>query len=227
MLKMIDMKSEKVKKTIGIVGRGSHGYQTAKEMSRYFDISFASLPEEMPEMVETFEDLKSMLKVEKGSLSRLLNSEVLICYATHPDVSLILAEVSRSKLLIITGERGKTGSKKQLEEISKARVLMPEICCTVREVAGFEWFFSRYGKPALSLEIENGRIANAKVKRCAFCGATRFVAEKLVGAEIKEAPRLAGLYTQLYPCLATRGLKGGIHLAAEMHRRAVLKGLRL
>jgi len=219
------MKAEKTEKTIGIIGRGPHGYQTAKEMSRYFNISFASLPEKMPEMVETFEDLKSMLKVEKGSLNRLLNSEVLICYATHPDVSLILAEVSRSELLIITGERGKTGSKKQIEEISKAKVLMPEICCTVKEVAGFKWFFSRYGKPALSLEIEKGRITNAKVERCAFCGATRFVAKKLIGTGIEDAPRLAGLYTQLYPCLATRGLKGGIHLAAEMHRRAVLKGL--
>ncbi|RUM33054.1 MAG: hypothetical protein DSY33_05505 [Archaeoglobus sp.] len=211
--------------TVGIVGRGLHGYKTAEEMDKFFEVYFANLPEEIPEVVESFDELESLINVVKGeSLKDVLNVEVLICYATHPDVSLILAECSEAELLIITGEKGKTGSKKQMREVTNAEILMPEICCVVKEVDGFEWFFEVYGKPAFELNVEEGKISKAKVKRCAFCGATRFVKE-IEGTETREAPRLAGLYTQLYPCLATRGIGGGIHLAAEMHKIAVERAL--
>ena len=212
----------RTKKKVGILGRGSHGYQSAEEMSRHFDVSLAVLRENLPEVIESLDELEEL--VESGNLKEVMEADVLICYATHPDVSLLLAENCESGLLIITGERGKTGSAKQIEEIAGRRglrVLMPEICCVVKSLDEFDWFFEHYGKPEFELEVENGMIAKARVRRCAFCGATRFVAEKLAGVEVGDAPRLAGLYTQLYPCLATRGIEGGIHLAAEMHRIAV------
>ncbi len=214
---------------VGILGRGAHGYQSAKEMSRHFEVNLAVLPENLPEVIETIEELQSL--VESGNLRNVLRSNILICYASHPDVSLLLAENCSSELLIITGERGKTGSAKQIGRVAEKRgvkVLMPEICCVVRSVEGFEWFFERYGKPEFEFSIREGRIEKAEVRRCAFCGATKFVARKLAEerARVEDAPRLAGLYTQLYPCLATRGIEGGIHLAAEMHRMAAERALK-
>ncbi len=212
---------EKSEKKVGIIGRGSHGYQSAEEMSRKFRVSFAVLPEKLPEVIESFEELLPLLEFKKGKLEDLLNSDLLICYANHPDVSLILAEVFDG-LLILMGNN--TGSKKQLRRV-KDLLLTPEICCVVREVEGYEWFFENYGKPEFEFSVKNEKIVKAEVKRCAFCGATRFVAEKLSGVKISEAPRLAGLYTQIYPCLATRGIEGGIHLAAEMHRLAAKRAI--
>ncbi len=203
---------------VGIVGRGLHGYQTAEEMSRHFKVTLTVLPERLPELIESVDELPELKKV--------LDSDLIICYAEHPDVSLILSEVSRAKLLIITGR--KTGSEKQIKSVAKKRgikVLMPEICCVVRELNEFGEFFNIYGKPKLSLKVKGEKIVSAEVEKCAFCGATRFVAEKLIGVDIDSAPRLAGLYTQLYPCMASRGFKGGIHLAAEMHRIAVKRAL--
>ncbi len=219
---------------IGILGRGAHGYQSAEEMSRLFDVSLLVLPEELPEVIESIEELEELCNSLKGSLKDILSSDIVICYANHPDISLLMAENCRSKLLIITGKRGETGSIRQIEEIAKSRgirVLMPEICCVVRSLndEDLKPFFDNYGKPEVVVEVEKGRIADVRVKRCAFCGATRFVARKLKEdrVRVEEAPRLAGLYTQLYPCLATRGIEGGIHLAAEMHKIAVERALKL
>ncbi len=212
-------------KKVGIIGRGLHGYQSALEISRYFKVSLAVLPENLPEVLESFEEIETV----EGSLDDVLNSDLVICYANHPDISLFILEMCSASLVIITGERGKTGSLKQIERIAESRdikVLMPEVCCIVRDLDEFYEFFKFYGKPKFSFEVRDNTIVKAKVERCAFCGATRYVAEKLIGKKVEEAPTLAGLYTQIYPCMASRGLKGGIHIAAEMHKVAVEKALR-
>ena len=64
-----------------------------------------------------------------------------------------------------------------------------------------------------------------QVKRSAFCGASFFVAEKIKGLPIDEAPIKAGYFTQIFPCYATRGVEGGIHRAARVHKRAVEKAI--
>jgi len=40
---------------------------------------------------------------------------------------------------------------------------------------------------------------------------------------IEEAPAYAGLLVQQYPCRAVRGTAGGIHKAAQLHKKAVEK----
>jgi hypothetical protein len=60
-----------------------------------------------------------------------------------------------------------------------------------------------------------------EVLRGAPCGSTWHIAKGLVGAGIKDAPAKAGLLVQQYPCRAVRGVKGGIHKAGELHKKAV------
>ncbi|AEA47278.1 DUF166 domain-containing protein [Archaeoglobus veneficus] len=203
---------------IGIIARGRHGPLTARMMSEYFEVSVFELPEELPVLIEDIELPEN-----------ILNSDIIISYAAHPDVNIRVVEGAKARLVILTGKSGKTGSRAQLKAIAEergVRLLMVDICCVASEIEGFEEFFNRFGKPEFEVKIRNGVLEDVKVTRCAFCGATCFVAERLKGAIIEDAPRLAGYYTQIYPCLASRGIKGGIHLAAEMHKIAMERAIK-
>ncbi len=66
--------------------------------------------------------------------------------------------------------------------------------------------FTRYfGRPKLEIKVDtqSGTIAEVKVERCAPCGSTHRVAEKLVGVRVEEAVPQAGLHAHHYPCLAS------------------------
>jgi hypothetical protein len=52
------------------------------------------------------------------------------------------------------------------------------------------------------------------------------MAKGLIGKSIDDAPAYAGLLVQHYPCRAVRGMKGGIHKAAQLHKNAVEKALK-
>ena len=76
------------------------------------------------------------------------------------------------------------------------------------------------------ITIENDVIKEVKVLRSTPCGSSNFIARKLIGLNIRDAPSLAGLYTQVYPCLATHSrdplLKEEmIHLSGELMKKAV------
>ncbi len=66
-------------------------------------------------------------------------------------------------------------------------------------------FAAYFGKPKLKIEVDErrARIVGVKVERSAPCGSTHHAAKKLVGMSIDEAVPQAGLYTHLYPCLAS------------------------
>ncbi len=199
---------------VGVVSRGNHGFFTVRAMERYFDVAIFKLPEDLPEMVE-----------EMHIPDAVLNADILISYAMHPDVNLYIVENSKAGLVILTGKSGSVAQLKEIAEKKGLKLLIVEICCITPEIPGFENFFSRFGKPEFDVEVKNGRLEKVVAKRSAFCGATHFVAEKLKGVSVREAPRLAGYYTQIYPCLASRGIKGGIHLAAEMHKIAIERAI--
>lgn len=92
-------------------------------------------------------------------------------------------------------------------------------------------FSRRFGRPTVAIELEGGRVKRVKVIRGAPCGSTYYMARRLVGARAEEAPSLAGLYVQIYPCLASHvedPLLGEdmIHLSAMLARAAVEKAIR-
>ena len=78
-----------------------------------------------------------------------------------------------------------------------------------------------------NVETKEGRITSVKVIRGSPCGGTWHVAQGLVGKTVEEAPALAGLLCQQYPCRAVRGTPGGIHTSADLHKHALEKALGL
>lgn len=63
-------------------------------------------------------------------------------------------------------------------------------------------FAQRYGRPELGCCVRQGSIRTVEIVREAPCGNTRFVAERLVGCDVENAPQRAGLLHHYYPCLA-------------------------
>jgi hypothetical protein len=44
---------------------------------------------------------------------------------------------------------------------------------------------------------------------------------------VEEAPSMAGLFCQQYPCRAVRGTPGGIHTSGDLHKDAMERALRM
>jgi hypothetical protein len=197
---------------VGIIIRGNHGRSTAEQMAKYFEVVTFELPSDLPELLED-------VKLPDFDV------DVLISYASHPDINLELVRSAKAKLLIITGKGGSRAQLKREAEKHGKKVVVVDICCVTPTLNDFSEFFKYFGKPEFEVEIEGGRLKNVKVLRCAFCGATHFVAEMLKGVSVEEAPAKAGYLTQVYPCLASRGIDGKIHLAAEMHKIAMEKAI--
>ncbi len=206
---------------VGVIVRRGSRRREIELFSKFFDVQIYEVPEELPELIENPEDY---LKLPAD-----FRPDILISFANHPDINLELIRLAAERevgLVIFSGRE--SGSYAQLKAEAKklgVRIIWEEICCATPSVEGFEEFFDRFGSPEVEVEVEGGRIRDVRVKRSAFCGATYFVAEKLKGASVDEAPRLAGYYTQIFPCLAPRGIDGGIHRAARAHKRAVEKAI--
>jgi len=210
---------------IGLILRGKHRRTDVELMKKHFDVKSFELPSDLPDLIENPEKYLKMSK-------EFFDVDMIISYAAHPDLNLEiikLAEKNGVELVIFSGG-SKAGSYKQLKEEGKKRgvnVIWEEICCATPALKDdrFNDFFSLFGVPEFEIEVENGKIKDVEVKKSAFCGATYFVAERIKGLDVNEAPSKAGYYTQIYPCMASRGINGGIHRAARVHKRAVEKAL--
>ncbi len=220
-----EIKEERSKLKIGIILRGRQREKDVQLMAEHFEVRSFKLPSELPEFMENPEEY---LKLDRD----FFNVDMIVSYAGHPDINLELikqAAVHGVGLLIFSGG-SKAGSFVQLKREGEKRgvkVIWEEICCATPQLEDerYSEFFKYFGTPEFEVKVENGKIVEAKVKRTAFCGATRFVAEKIKGLSIEEAPTKAGYFTQIFPCYASRGIEGGIHRAARVHKRAVEKAI--
>ncbi len=70
------------------------------------------------------------------------------------------------------------------------------------------------------LSVQHGVISAVRVIRGLPCGASWWVASQLISTLVVDAPDKAGLSVQQYPCRAVRGIRGGIHRLAEIHKKA-------
>jgi len=193
-----------------VIGDDSR-YVFAKTISRHFDIYVYRLPANLPPVID-----------EDVPLPReLFDTDIVLSYAFHPNVNVDIvrkAEEFGVKVVLIAGRYG------FLRKIGKTRVLVGEVCCS-KLVKGCE-FFEKFGIPEFEVDVDDDyRLKYVRVRRSAPCGATYFVAERLKGVTIEEAPAKAGLYTQLYPCLASRGVRGGIHKAGNIHKLAMKRAI--
>ncbi len=183
----------------------------AKTISRFFDIYVYRLPEDIPDVLDD----------EFEFPEKLFEVEVLISYAHRGDLNADLVKIAEEKgvkLVLIAGNFG------FLRRKGKTRVVVEDVCCSTY-VRGCE-FFERFGIPEFEVEIDSGRIADVEVRRSSLCGASYFVAENLRDVRVEYAPVKAGFLVQIYPCLASRGFRGGIHKAANIHKLAIERAIR-
>lgn len=205
---------------IGVVYRKGQRGREIELFGKFFELELYELPSDLPELIENASEyLKLPPKMP----------ELVVSFANHGDINLELirqASERGTRILIISGG-AKAGAYKQLKaegEKRGIRVLWEEICCTTPKLRDHE-FFEHFGAPEFEVEVEGDLIKDVRVLRSAFCGATYFVAEKLKGVKVSEAPSKAGYFAQVFPCLASRGPGGGIHKAGNAHKKAMERAI--
>jgi len=216
---------------VGVVKRGKYGERLLDTIKKHtdFQVVSAEVPAVLPDFIEDPEDFLRGLNLNPG----IFESDMLILYTFHPDLTpeiVRLAGKMGVKAAIIPGGIARAGSIGELERIAEEygiHIEVDEICCTLEEcgVPAVDEFARKLGRPSLQVETDAGKISSVKVLRGSPCGATWHCAEALKGKRIDEAPSLAGLFCQQYPCRAVRGTPGGIHTSGDLHKDAMERAL--
>ncbi|MCS7121833.1 MAG: DUF166 domain-containing protein [Archaeoglobaceae archaeon] len=205
---------------VGVVARKDSRKREIELFSKFFEVLVYEIPKELPELIEN--------PSQYLNFPENFKPEILVSFANHPDINIeLIKEAAKRNVKIVIFSGSKAGSRAQLKNEAEKhgiKILVEEVCCTTPKID--HEFFEKFGTPEFEVSIEGDRLKEVKVLRAAFCGATFYVAEKIKGAKIDEAGRLAGYYTQIFPCLASRGIKGGIHKAAKAHKKAIEKAIK-
>jgi hypothetical protein len=85
--------------------------------------------------------------------------------------------------------------------------------------------------PEFEVELVQNRIARIGVRRGAPCGATWEAAARVANLPVDEALACIGLQTQYFCAADPAGWdpiygQSPVHLAAEIHRKALMRGLK-
>ncbi len=216
--------------TIGVITRGKYGKRLIETIlsKTELDVVSAALPEHFPDFIDEPEEFLENIDLDES----VFKSDILISYSLHPDVTAGIAHLAGKagvRSLIVPGGAAKAPVH-ELEQIAKKYgmyIEIEEICCTLSDNPAISDFTSKLARPELEVKTENGRISAVNVIRGAPCGSTWHMAEKLIGTKVEEAPSKAGLLIQQYPCRAVRGIQGGIHRSADIHKETIEKALEL
>lgn len=208
---------------VGVILRKKYGKRAVEQISKKFEVVTFKLPDELPELIDEPEEIFIP--------DEIFESDIILSYALHPDVNyeIIRRAEGKVKAVILPGG-AKSGSRNQLKELGEkhgVKIIWEDVCCATPYIDDPEIseFFEEFGLPEFDIEVENGMVKDIRVKRSAICGSSYFVAEKIKGLSINEAPTKAGYFTQIYPCFASRGIEGKIHRAAHIHKRQVERAI--
>ncbi|MCL7413215.1 MAG: DUF166 domain-containing protein [ANME-2 cluster archaeon] len=217
--------------SIGVITRGKYGKRLLDTITSHteFTVSSTPIPSTLPDLIDEPASFVDNLNLDPCVLS----SDLVITYSLHPDIAPEMARraaCSGAKAIIIPGGWSNAGDPRELERISeryKTRIVVEDICCEMENDTNpiISEFASMLGRPLLEVQVESGKIREVKVIRGAPCGSTWWMAKQLKGAPVSEAPARGGLLIQQYPCRAMRGVGGGIHRSARLHRQAVEKAI--
>ena len=212
---------------VGVIRRGKYGERLIETLWKRTDFKVVSteVPAYLPGFIEDSEEFVKGLHFDP----ELFKADILILYVFHPDITpeiVKLAGKSGVRVVIIPGGMGRAGSISELKTIAKRYgmyIEVDEICCTLEQcgVKELDAFAEYLGKPRLKVDVKDRYITSVEVLRGSPCGGTWHVAQGLVGKTVQEAPALAGLLCQEYPCRAVRGTPGGIHTSADLHKHAL------
>jgi hypothetical protein len=216
---------------VGVIKRGKYGERLIETLKQRtdFQVVWTEVPAILPGFIEDPVDFVRSLHLDPG----VFQADLLILYTFHPDLTpeiVRLAGARGVKAAIIPGGMARAGSISELQRLAQKYgiyIEVDEICCTLERcgVEAVDIFAEKLGWPELKVKLDGGRISRVEVERGSPCGGTWHVAEGLVNKSAEEAPALAGLLCQQYPCRAVRGTPGGIHTSADLHRHAVLEAL--
>jgi len=217
--------------SIGVITRGKYGKRLIENVrnNSEFKVSTIEIPESLPDFIEAPGEFLAALNLDKS----IFSNDLIITYILHPDLTpeiVRLAGENGARAVIIAGGAARAGGLSELQKISEKynmHIEVHEICCDIEQCGDnvVDEFASCLGRPRLKITTKAGLITKVEVLRGAPCGSTWHMAKGLVGANIKDAPGRAGLLVQQYPCRALRGIKGGIHKAGELHKKAVENAL--
>lgn len=189
---------------VAIITDGPYGERAYETIKKEFKTSFIQLKKPNSTFIDELELSPQDVEIIEGV-------NILITYTTHPDLTLLLVERFAEKVdwIIVAAWSGE-GFKNQFK--SFGNVVFPNIMCELEKIDDptFDEFISHIGKPEVEIEIENSKLKDIRVLRCAPCGSTGFIAdflkEKYKGQRVdwEDLPREAGLRLQNYPCRATK-----------------------
>lgn len=216
---------------VGVVKRGKYGERLIQviEEKTDFQVVSAEVPQYLPDFIEDPAEFVKGLNLDP----RVFEADLLILYTFHPDLTPEIVKMAGEhgvKAAIIPGGIARAGSIGELEKIAEKyniHIEVDEICCTLEKcgVPAVDEFAEKLGKPELEVNVKEGRITSINVIRGSPCGSTWHAAEGLIGKTVEEAPSMAGLFCQQYPCRAVRGTPGGIHTSGDLHKDAMERAL--
>ncbi|KZX15157.1 hypothetical protein MBCUT_16970 [Methanobrevibacter cuticularis] len=172
------------------------------------------------------------IDLDKKLEKRLSEFDLIITYIKQVDMTLELVEKLHAKVswIIIGIWRGK-GLKNQL--LKYGNVSVPDTMCELENNNNpvYNEFSSKFGKPEIKINCQGERIADIEVLRGSPCGATKFIADELIGKDVKDSPIDAGLKVQHYPCKGHKlrlfsDEESHKQVASQLHHDAVKKALK-
>ena len=209
---------------------GPYGERAYENINEQFDTEFVELEKPTSMFMDEID-------FPLDALNKIKQSNILITYTQHPDLTLdLIDQVNRDvDHIIVAAWRGE-GFKNQLEKYEN--VNCPNIMCELEENGNeiFDIFTSKIGKPKVDIKLEDGKIAIIDVIRSSPCGSTKFVvdyiSEKYFGSnDLENIPIEAGLKLQHYPCRAAKmrlfsDEECKKEMASNLHREAFEEALK-
>ncbi len=196
-------------------------------------INVYEFPYELPVFIE---EPKELLPTQVS------HCDLILSLGEHPAIAALLpdlTETTGAKAVIAPIDNSSwvpPGIRRQMSEELKRKAIafaFPKPFCSMEANSGnkfIDGFAKRFGKPELRIVLKDGVIKSIDILRSSPCGATLFVAEKLLGEKKSKAAMNAGLFVQTYPCLASRMKdpelgKSLIHIAAYITKGVVFNSL--
>ncbi len=193
------------------------------------------IPQGLPPLLEEPEEILEDLEISGGW-------DILLFLGESPSAAMLIPEAARLcgvKAVIAPADRYSwlpLGLEHQLmvelREMGVEAVFPRPFCSlTPRGDGPVDRFAERFGMPRLRIDVEGDIVRHVEVLRGAPCGSTWFMAERLPGAIVGEAPKRGGVLVQIYPCLASRDIEppfddAPIHISARLAMGAVERALR-
>jgi hypothetical protein len=192
------------------------GESKVKGIQRYgkdqFDLTLITIDQPLPPVVDDASEY----------LPETIDADLVLDFLKHPDLSHDLALLCRRLTIPIVASGKKT---------TVAGTHTPPVCCALARHGELGPYSQCFGAPEFDVTVRHGKLNEITVRRGAPCGATWEAAGRMKGTRIEEAPMRMGLATQFF-CTADPSNwdpiwgKSPVHLAADLHRAALVAALK-